>query len=305
VRRLAAGVSGRDLMRLFRLMGDAQEQLLRSPYPDLLLEMAVIRMATLEPVLDADELLRAIGNAGPSGRGGAGATTSQAPPVGSAPPAPTLSEAGARRIPVSGEVKAEAPRRVTPGPTIASAGPPTEQLKSAGQIRQPTAGLIELREFIRARRAALAGFMEQGAALELNEDLLIVAPRNDIYIRYLRDNRSVIAELASELYGKPIRAEVAPLSSGTRTVPDESAAAPISALPTPPDTQANSQSGPTIAAVGSANDPPQTQAEARKALFADPIARRIFDEFEARLVEVRLKPALERSHVEEPETEKK
>jgi len=305
VRRLAAEVSGRDLMRLFRLMGDAQEQLLRSPYPDLLLEMAVIRMATLEPVLDADDLLRAIGNAGPSGRGGTGATTTQAPPVGSAPPVPTVSEAGARRIPVAGEVKAEAPRRVTPGPTIASAGPPTEQPRSAGQIRQPTAGLIELREFIRARRAALAGFMEQGAALELNEDLLIVAPRNDIYIRYLRDNRSVIAELASELYGKPIRAEVAPLSSGTRTVPQESAAAPISALPTPPDIQANSQSGPTVAAVGSASGPPQTQAEARKALYADPIARRIFDEFEARLVEVRLKPALERSHVEEPETEKK
>ena len=37
---LAATPELRDLMRLFQLMADAQEQLLRSPYPDLLLEMA-------------------------------------------------------------------------------------------------------------------------------------------------------------------------------------------------------------------------------------------------------------------------
>ena len=55
-------------MRLFRLMADSQEQLISSPYPDLLLEMAVIRMATLAPVLDADELLRAIPERGPAAR---------------------------------------------------------------------------------------------------------------------------------------------------------------------------------------------------------------------------------------------
>ena len=44
-------------MRLFRLMADAQEADYPSPYPDLLLEMAVVRMASLAPVIDADELL--------------------------------------------------------------------------------------------------------------------------------------------------------------------------------------------------------------------------------------------------------
>ena len=44
------------LDRLFKLMADAQEQIIRSPYPDLLLEMIVVRMATLAPVMDADEL---------------------------------------------------------------------------------------------------------------------------------------------------------------------------------------------------------------------------------------------------------
>jgi DNA polymerase III subunit gamma/tau len=72
LKRLAQPASSRDLMRLFRLMATAQEEVLRSPYPDLLLEMAVIRMATLAPVLDADELLRAIDGAGVGGgEGGA------------------------------------------------------------------------------------------------------------------------------------------------------------------------------------------------------------------------------------------
>jgi hypothetical protein len=39
----------------------------------------------------------------------------------------------------------------------------------------------ELRDFIRSKRAALAGFMQAGAELELKEDVLIVTPRVDIY----------------------------------------------------------------------------------------------------------------------------
>ncbi|HXZ88794.1 MAG TPA: hypothetical protein VEF07_09495, partial [Candidatus Binataceae bacterium] len=67
---------------------------------------------------------------------------------------------------------------------------------------------------------------------------------------------------------------------------------------------------PTIGAAASADNPPavapQTQAEARQALYADPLARRIFDEFEARLVEVRLQPApVTRTPTEEVEAEKK
>jgi len=75
-------------------------------------------------------------------------------------------------------------------------------------VPQTVSDLPELREHIRGRRLALAGFMEQGASLELDGDLLRVIPRNDIYIRYLNDNRASIAELASELYGRKLQVEV-------------------------------------------------------------------------------------------------
>ncbi len=116
LKRLAAGASSRDIMRLFRLMADSQEQILRSPYPDLLLEMAVVRMASLAAVVDADELLRAIGSATPpasgtppasSGGGSGGRGGAKPEPA----PASSTQASGARRLRVEGEVKADAPLR--------------------------------------------------------------------------------------------------------------------------------------------------------------------------------------------------
>src|SRR5712692_3123898 len=296
LKRLAQPASSRDVMRLFRLMATAQEEVIRSPYPDLLLEMAVIRMATLAPVLDADELIRAINGAG---------------------------VAGARRIRVEGEVKADAPRRTETRGIEASRPPETSRSTETPR------DLPELRDFIRSRRAALFGFMEQGAGLELNGDILIVIPRNDIYVRYLTDNRNVIADLASELYGRRIKAEVtahragavaasaatapapsatAPSSGGSATRDDSrGAAAGEDASPSPAETAA------AIAAADSAApsdfDPPpdaagveapapragaSPPADARQAIYSDPVVQRIFNEFEARLVDVR-RPSQPRS----------
>jgi DNA polymerase III subunit gamma/tau len=384
LKRLAATASNRDLMRLFRLMADAQEQLLRSPYPDLLLEMAVIRMAALAPVIDADELLRAIGAgaAGAGAKGTAGGNTSgsasHSPPVAgstgslggavkatsasgsSASMESVLAPAPARRMRVEGEVKAEAPaRRVAPAPQIVQREAP-----SVGSPGSPSgsAGLPELREFIRSRRAALFGFMEQGAALDLNGDVLTIIPRNDIYIRYLGDNRGVIAELASELYGRRIRTEMSevgappPSSAGamSKTVASDAPAARASETPgslaseSTPSSPTSSIAGVDARVVDAAHtgvessepanaalttndaitasmtsngaaiqvdstsplsasatdsDPVgavlsgnggvtgMSQAELKQSVYGDPVVRRIFDEFQARLVEVRAQPS--------------
>ena len=316
LKRLAANPSGRDLMRLFRLMADAQERIVRSPYPELLLEMAVIRMAALAPVLDADELIRAIGGANPAGgpssqspprppplAGGNAASVTAAPRRASAPSDSGFTPAPARQIRVEGEVKADAPlRRAASAP--APSAPAPEPARSAPAVAA-TPDLPELRDFIRARRAALAGFMEQGATLMLDGDLVTIAPRNDIYVRYLTDNRNVIAELASELYGRKIRAEVgapgappqaAPLSPGV-SAPDPAPAASASA-PATASTGGSAENPAPVAiapardAAAADSDPPPapvgpTSAELRQAVYADPVVRRIFDEFQARLVEVR------------------
>ena len=298
LKRLAAGASSRDLMRLFRLMADSQEQILRSPYPDLLLEMAVVRMASLAAVIDADELLRVIGS---------GKTV--APPASGTPPAPSGGGAssrgaakpeasskeppsGARRLRVEGEVKADAP------------------LRREFQDDSPRE-LPELRDFIRGRRAALAGFMEQGAGLVLDGDLLTVTARNDIYVRYLNDNKLVIAELASEHLGRAIRVELstngaAKLGSAGRTTIPLGGNGLTRELPsaaadtTNPVAAENAQkepapSKPVESTRELAPTPPAMNArlraatpEERQAVLADPAVRRVFDTLDARLVELRI-----------------
>ena len=354
LRRIAERSSTRDLMRLFKLMADAQEQIIRSPYPDLLLEMIVVRMATLAPVMDADELLRALGAAGgappaaPSAAsGGSGSGTRAGARVPDPEPAPP---AGARRLRVEGEVKADAPLRaagapaLTSPPSAGSAATPSSPASATSAPSRPAPpqaaraamapggsaspalpslpglpDLPELREHIRARRAALAGFMEQGASLSLEGDLLRVIPRNDIYIRYLNDNRGSIGELASELYGRKLRVEVlvngaaGAATGGAVSAPP--VAAPAAAASTAGAASAVNAAGgaedgatrgvapssaaeqPAIAASAPAaaaatdSSPPQPQARSiaadRQALYADPVVRRIFEELQGRLVDVR------------------
>jgi DNA polymerase-3 subunit gamma/tau len=306
LKRLAARASNRDVMRLFRLMAEAQEELLRSPYPDLLMEMAVIRMAALVPVMDADELIRAIGKGG-SGSGGASSSGDSSGSAGG-------NVGSARRMKVEGEVNAHAPARpLAPQP---SALPPARaSLPSAigqGGINQGPLkpDLPELRDFIRTRRAALAGFMEQGAALILTDDVLTVNARNDIYIRYLSDNRATIAELSGEFFGRAIRVEVA--SGGTVVSTATSKASVGAGAPTngiaKPAKLAEVENEPKLTVVVDAvkAEPPAStpipmpnaepaapksragSPEDRQAVLQDPDMRRIFDDLEARLVEVRI-----------------
>ena len=302
LKRLAAGASARDIMRLFRLMADSQEQIIKSPYPDLLLEMAVVRMASLATVIDADELLRAIGATPPasgtppaSSGGGSGSRGGA-----KQEPAPSPQSSGARRLRVEGEVKADAPLR--------------SESHDDGARELP-----ELRDFIRGRRAALAGFMEQGAGLILDGDTLTVTARNDIYIRYLNDNKAVIAELASEHLGRAIRVELS--ANGAASPASSRATMPLasngSVRETPAATAPARPAQPIVAESAPGKPPPSRPVESirevapasppidamrraatpeeRQAVLADPAVRRVFDTLDARLVELKMPNSVEAS----------
>ncbi|MDO8432237.1 MAG: DNA polymerase III subunit gamma/tau [Candidatus Binatus sp.] len=305
LKRLAGRASARDIMRLFHLMAESQEQLIRSPYPDLLLEMAVVRMASLAAVIDADELLRAIGSSGAAPQSSSGGGSSGGS-RGGAPPEPPAKEpaSGTRRLRVEGEVKADAPLRKPLAPDSGARDLP------------------ELRDFIRSRRAALAGFMEQGAGLAIAGNLLTLSARNDIYIRYLNDNKSAIADLASEHFGRKIRVELSTeglafaASSGTGnrapttpTSSNESPREPERAAPAamqaskaaiaPARSAESSQNridrlplkknnGIASAATNATAPLRAATPEEKQAVLTDPAVRRIFDSLDARLVELKV-----------------
>jgi DNA polymerase III subunit gamma/tau len=326
LKRLAERASNRDVMRLFRLMAEAQEELLKSPYPDLLMEMAVIRMAALAPVMDADELLRAIGNGGAGSAASNSGGTASSSSSGGGAAASGATSVPTRKMKVEGEVNATAPVRATspppPSPLPISAPPPIRPATPALAQVPMKPDLPELRDFIRARRAALAGFMEQGASLTLSDDVLSVSARNDIYIRYLSDNRATIAELASEFFARAIRVEVSsngtvvssatgkasgasPAASTAAPAPSSNGAAKTSELPPIEEPQRRQEPREVEPKLTIVRDPqpieamkpvdtaPKSRAggpEDRTAVLQDPEMRRIFDELEARLVEVRIAP---------------
>jgi len=274
LRRIAGSASSRDLMRLFRLMADAQEEIIKSPYPDLLIEMAVVRMASLAPVMDADELIRAIGAGGGAAPSRGPAPSSSSGGGGSARAPTTEGQGAARRLPIKGEVKADAPLR-----------PPPAAAEASKTVAAPASGpaaaasdLPDFRNHIRTRRAALAGFMEQGATLAIENDTLTLFPRNDIYVRYLADNRAVVAELAGEFFGKPMKVE---LAASNAAAPPEPTAPPVKISAGPESApQENGKTQPSASG-------PKSSADERAEIYSDPGMRRIFDAFEARLVEVR------------------
>jgi hypothetical protein len=201
---------------------------------------------------------------------------------------------GVRRIKVEGEVKADAPRKTA----------------SESGSREEARELPELRDFIRNKRAALAGFMDQGAGLELDGDVLKIRPRSDIYIRYLSDNRSAIAESASELYGRRITAEVVangaaatepyprvqaqPMRSSTAGAAEPAIVAAGSesdAVREPPASDQAAGAATGAIAMNQCGDGRSEREAIRQALYADPVVKQIRDQFEGRLVDVRNKPA--------------
>ena len=174
--------------------------------------------------------------------------------------------------------------------------------------------------------------MEQGAGLAIEGDLLTVIARNDIYIRYLNDNKAVIAELASEHLGRTIRVElsingaVRPAASrstmplGVNGLAREVQAAPASAASPIAAQNGQRQMAPPkpvaqikevapvkeVAPAPTVRDAARRPAtpEERQAVLSDPAVRRVFDTLDARLVELRM-PSAEQASVTDTEKESK
>jgi len=123
-----------DLQRWFRILLEALDEISRSPYPRLVIEMAVVQMATLAPLVPLDQLVARLealergggGAAGPAGPGGGRIARPAAPTV--APASRSMAPSGAG-VPAS----AGAPRAVVAAPPASS--PPRLDAPLAAQPR--------------------------------------------------------------------------------------------------------------------------------------------------------------------------
>jgi DNA polymerase-3 subunit gamma/tau len=131
---LAADASADDLQRWFRILLRAQEEIGRSAVPQLVLEMAVVEMATLPELVAIDALVERLEAISAGGSGG-GAPPNRSPQQPASRAAtPTANAAPRTQGPGAKPASASPPARLAPR-TAPTAAPPAEVPTSAEQPR--------------------------------------------------------------------------------------------------------------------------------------------------------------------------
>jgi DNA polymerase III subunit gamma/tau len=189
-RAQAARIAGEDCDRAFRILLETDEEVARAPYPKLVLEMALLRLAALPPLLPVDELLQKLSDLDLRTRGGSAPAR---PAVAAPASAPARASAAA-------PAPAAMPSPTVPARAVAASPPP-------GNADQSWQAFVT---FVRGERPTLAEHLSRCAPARLDaSDIAIEAPRG-FRADYLsrRDHVSELEELAARFCGRPMRVQV-------------------------------------------------------------------------------------------------
>ncbi|MGH0029760.1 MAG: DNA polymerase III subunit gamma/tau [Myxococcota bacterium] len=191
LRALAEKTDATRLRRMFRALVKEQEDLAWAPQPFAVLEMALVRLATLPPGDDVERLLarldglsRQVGSGGGpgGGSGGGGGARSPARPPAAAPDAPK--KGGSRSAPA-------------PAPAA-----------SADADGAPLPVVFDrLCAFVRQRNPGIFAALEGGRILARENGTLRVGLPAGFAARRLQEKADQLAELTSEFFGQPVRVE--------------------------------------------------------------------------------------------------
>jgi DNA polymerase-3 subunit gamma/tau len=174
----AQRISHEDLDRAFRVLLETETEIARVPYPKLILDMVVIKLATMTPVLPADELLRRIDGFG----GGAGGTSAGA--------APTARTGGGER-PTRSQQSAGANGGA---PTVTDDNGPTWE------------GFVD---FVRRNKITMLAYV-QSAMPRLEEDAMRLKVPSGHFYDYLSApaNLNTLKELAQRFFARALQISV-------------------------------------------------------------------------------------------------
>jgi DNA polymerase-3 subunit gamma/tau len=211
-----------DLQRLFRLAQAGADEIRRSILPTVLLEMTLVKMATMPDAAPVDQLIarleameRRLGGGGePPGRGsvprpGETPTTSApAPRAGTparAPGAPTAAAAvmtpaaAARPAPAASPIAREAARPRPPSPASVGVGPAANGTSGWAGFLAAAQSKISLKVYLNGSRL-----------LEESDEILHIGVENELALRALKDpdSMAVLQELANRSYGGTRRVQL-------------------------------------------------------------------------------------------------
>lgn len=213
----ARDIPHEELDRAFRVLLQTESEIARVPYPKLVLDMAVIKIATFAPLLSGDELLRRLD----------GVST------GSAPPPAGGSSGGGQRRPSDPPASR---------PSLArDSAPAADAPASAGAGRGPVSwgGFLT---FVGREKITLKPYLDEvkvPASLDADVVPLAIAPGffHDYLLR--PESLAAVEELAARYFGRPLRFSVSALTE---------AAAAAQRPPTAAEMRARALEDPTVRA---------------------------------------------------------
>ncbi len=216
------------LRRMFRALFKEQEDLAWAPQPFAVLEMAVVRLATMPAGDDVAQLLARIdalerglrqdptgrGPGGSAPRGGPRSATSNPSPPGARGAAPTEGGPEREAAPTEGGSEREAP----------ADSPPSNGSFDA----HPAVVLDRLRGFIGKDHPGLVAALEGGKLLERNDHQMRVFVEEPFAAHRLRDRLESLETACAEFFGHPIRVQIetaeADAEAGSEAATDTTAA---------------------------------------------------------------------------------
>ena len=235
----AAKPSLEDLQRLFSLLLGAEEEINRTAYPQLAVEMSLVKLASQPPVVPIDEALaqlqalrRQLGTPSPGHAQIQALRPSQAP---AQPPAPKPSRPNP---PPPAPPESAAPSAAPdspPSPTPAKATPDLQSVPPSQPSDTGQEAWERLLAAVQKNKLSLFFALKAGQLHDLGQTVLTIGVNKEPYFKELtrKENRTLLEEAAGRVFGRPLRVEV------TKDSLPRSAAAPAvpngAASPAPPD----------------------------------------------------------------------
>jgi DNA polymerase-3 subunit gamma/tau len=183
-----------DCDRAFRILQEADEEAARSQYPKLVVEMAVIRLASMPPALPLDDILARLEEMEGRAR--------KASPVSTG-----RGEAPLRAVPTAHPPSAPAPAAAAPAaPSIAAGTPP----EGAGPWNEFIA-------FVAKERGTLAHYLEKCQVASLEQTKLELRAPKGFYYDYLAraDHVAQLTDFATRFFSRGMAVRVQSDSAGS------------------------------------------------------------------------------------------
>lgn len=248
----AAKRSLEDLQRSFNLLLQAEEDINRTAYTQLAVEMSLVKLASQPPVVPIDEALAQLQTL----RQQLGAP---GPGQAQAPPQPPASEPGRRPRPTA-RASTPAPDSPLPPDPATPRGRNVSPSSQSGDTFRPYLQPVpdpapsdtgrddweRLLAAVQKDKLSLFFALKAGQLHDLSQTVLTIRVNKEPYFKELtrKENHTIVEEAAGRVFGRPLRVEVSKESRPRPAAPHSDAAGPAPAnatagnsdeAPPPPD----------------------------------------------------------------------